>query len=129
MNAAAAPMRGLMGKLIGLMIKLVVLLVLVTAVAWMSTRPVTPDAFYNLALPQDAASGTLLKSEPFTKAVSAGAKGWRILYVTTRGGIRALASAVVVVPEGPDTARPVIMSEKYHRSSARSERGRQLRRP
>jgi hypothetical protein len=75
MNAAAAPTRGLIGKLIGLMSKLVVLLVIVTTVAWIATRPVTPDAFYNHALPQDAALGTLLKSEPFTKAVPAGAKG------------------------------------------------------
>ena len=47
-------------------------------------------------------------AEPFTTAVPAGAKGWRILYISTRGGIRALASAVVVVPEGSGTSRPVI---------------------
>lgn len=108
MSTIAAPKRGLIGKLIGLAIKLVVLLVIVTAVAWIATRPATPDAFYNHALPQDAPLGTLLKSEPFTKAVPAGAKGWRILYITTRGGRRALASAVVVLPDGPGAARPVI---------------------
>jgi acetyl esterase/lipase len=108
MNAAAAPTRGLIGWVFGLVVKLVLLLVIVTAIAWIATRPATPDAFYDHALPQDAAAGTLLKSEPFTKAVPAGAKGWRILYVTIRADKRALASAVVVVPEGPSAARPVI---------------------
>jgi acetyl esterase/lipase len=108
MNAAAAPTRGLIGRVVGLVIKLMVLLVIATAIAWIATRPATPDAFYNHALPQDAALGTLLKSEPFTRAVPAGAKGWRILYVTTRGGKRALASAVVVLPDGTGAARPVI---------------------
>lgn len=108
MNAAAAPTRGLIGKLIGLVIKLAMLLVIVITVAWIATRPVTPDAFYTHALPHDAPLGTLLKAEPFTKAVPAGAKGWRILYITMRGGIRALASAVVVLPEGSGTARPII---------------------
>jgi acetyl esterase/lipase len=91
-----------------LVVKLVLLLVIVTTIAWVASRPATPDAFYDHAFPQDAALGTLLKSEPFTKAVPAGAKGWRILYVTTRGDKRALASAVVVLPEGPSAARPVI---------------------
>lgn len=108
MNATSAPTRGLIGRLISLVIKLVVLLVIVATVAWIATRPATPDAFYTHALPQDAALGTLIKSEPFTKGVPAGAKGWRILYITTRGGKRALASAVVVLPEAPSTARPVI---------------------
>jgi acetyl esterase/lipase len=108
MNAAGRPKRGLIGKLIGLVIRLVLLLIIVTTIAWIAMRPVTPDAFYSHALPQDAALGTLLKSEPFTKAIPTGSKGWRILYITTRGGMRALASAVVVVPEGSGIARPVI---------------------
>lgn len=108
MNSAAARKRGLIGKLIGSLIKLAVLLVIVTAVAWFASRPAPPDAFYNHALPQDAALGTLLKSEPFTKAVPTGARSWRILYVTTRGGKRTVASAVVVVPEVPGPATPVI---------------------
>ena len=62
MNAAVDLTRGLVGKLIGLVIKLVLLLVIVTTVAWIATRPVTPDAFYNHALPQDAGLGTLLRS-------------------------------------------------------------------
>jgi acetyl esterase/lipase len=108
MNTTADPKRGLIGRLIGLMFKLVVLLFIVTAVAWVVARPATPDTFYNHELPRDSAAGTLLKAEPFTKAVPAGAKGWRILYVTTRGGKRVLASAIVILPEGSGAARPVI---------------------
>jgi acetyl esterase/lipase len=87
---------------------LVVLLLIVTAVAWFATRPSTPDAFYGHPLPQDAAAGTLLKSESFSKAVPTGARGWRILYITTRGGQRALASAVVVAPERAGSSLSVI---------------------
>jgi acetyl esterase/lipase len=108
MNAAVASARGFIGKLAGSVITLAVLLAIVTTIAWIAARPVNPDAFYDYAFPPDAALGTLLKIEPFAKDVPAGARGWRILYVTTRVGIHALASAVVVVPEGSGTARPVI---------------------
>ena len=108
MTAAANPERGVVGKLVGWAVKFATLLAIVTAVAWIASRPATPDAFYDHALPQDAALGTLLKSEPFARDVPAGAKGWRILYVTTRGGKRALASAVVVLPERTGAARHVI---------------------
>lgn len=107
MNDTAAK-RGFVSKLFGLVIKVTALLVVVTAMAWIATRPSRPDAFYDHMLPQDAALGTLLKSEPFTRDVPEGAKGWRLLYVTERGGIRALASAVIVVPENSDTPRNVI---------------------
>lgn len=103
-----APARGPLGRLLGRVTKLVVLLLIVTSVAWIATRPATPGAFYTHALPQDSAMGTLLKAEIFTTAVPPGAKAWRILYTTTRGGARVLASAVVVLPEGSATARPVI---------------------
>ncbi len=99
MASAGAQSRGLLSRLIGLIVKMVLLLVVVAAIAWFVTRPSTPDAFYNHPLPQDAAAGTLLKSEPFAKAIPTGAQGWRILYVTTRSGKRALASAVVVTPQ------------------------------
>lgn len=99
MAPTRAQSRGLISRLIGLISKLFLLLVVVTIVAWLATRPATPDAFYSYPLPLDVAAGTLLKSEPFTKAIPTGAKGWRILYTTTRGGRTALASAVVVTPE------------------------------
>ncbi|MGE0028555.1 MAG: lipase family protein [Thermoleophilia bacterium] len=69
----------------------------------------SPDAFYEA--PDDVPSqpGQLLRTEDFTRAVPAGAHGWRILYTTTRGdGSPALASAIVVVaddaPAGPRPA-------------------------
>lgn len=62
------------------------------------------DDFY--AAPRDvpAEPGTLIRAEAFTRSVPAGARGWRILYTTTRGdGEAAVASGIVVVPssEGP----------------------------
>lgn len=74
MNDTAAK-RGFVSKLFGLVIKVTALLVVVTAMAWIATRPSRPDAFYDHMLPQDAALGTLLKSEPFTRDVPEGAKG------------------------------------------------------
>lgn len=108
MVSARTRPRGRLSWLIGLTLKLALLLVVLTVVAWLAARPATPDAFYSHPLPQDAAVGTLLTSEPFTRGIPAGAKGWRILYITTRGGMRALASAVVVTPERSGTDLPVV---------------------
>jgi acetyl esterase/lipase len=95
-------------RLISLLIKVTGLLVAMTSVAWIATRPPTPGGFYRDALPQEAALGTLLRSEPLTKDIPAGAKGWRLLYLTERSGARALASATMIVPGGSNDARPVI---------------------
>lgn len=109
MGARAVQPRGLVSRLIGVVIKLALLLVAVGVVAWIASRPSTPDAFYSQPLPQDARAGTLLKSEPFTKTVPPGAQGWRILYVTMRSGKAALASAVVVASSrSSDKPRPII---------------------
>jgi acetyl esterase/lipase len=109
MGVRAAQPRGLISRLVGLTIKLVLLLVIVGAVAWIASRPPTPDAFYSQPLPQDDRAGTLLKSEPFTKAVPSGARGWRILYVTLRGGKRLVASAVIVVSaQASERPRPIV---------------------
>jgi hypothetical protein len=109
MVAGTAQPRGLISRLIGVIIKLVILLMIVTAVAWIACRPATPDAFYSHQLPQDARVGTLLKSEPFSKAVPEGAQGWRILYVTTRVSKPVVASAVIVVAkQNAQSPRPII---------------------
>lgn len=101
--------RGFISKLIGLIFKLIILLAIVTVVAWVVSRPATPDAFYTHQLPQDARPGALIKTEPLTKAVPPNAQGWRILYATVRAGKPALASAVVVAPAGPsDKPRSII---------------------
>lgn len=68
------------------------------------------DAFYDVPPSVPAEPGKLLKSEPFTTKVPAGAKAWRILYTTTRaGGEPAVASGIVLTSlasaAGP---RPVI---------------------
>ncbi len=68
----------------------------------------TPDAFY--AAPDDIPDqpGQLLRSESMMRSVPDGAVAWRILYTTTRDdGIPAIASGIVVVPEGVE-APPTI---------------------
>jgi alpha-beta hydrolase superfamily lysophospholipase len=78
------------------------------AALWTASRPAQPDAFYDPpAQPGDP--GALLRSEPYTKDLPAGARGWRILYTTKRGNSPAVASAVVVTSTQATTAaRPVI---------------------
>lgn len=100
--------RRLAGKLFGFLVKLVMLLALLIVSTWFASRPETPDSFYSAPHPERAAAGTLIKSEAFTAAIPAGAKGWRILYVTTRGDKRSLASAVVVAPERARAELPVV---------------------
>jgi len=82
----------------------------VLAVAWWGSRPAEPDAFYDAPQQLPRESGVLLRSEPFAKAVPAGARAWRILYTTTRAdNPPAVGSAVVIASRrtmsGP---RPVI---------------------
>jgi len=64
-------------------------------------------------VPANAASGMLLRSEPFTRAVPEGGRAWRILYVTTRSGKFATASAIVVVPTQP-TGNPLAVIAWAH---------------
>lgn len=105
----ATDRRGLISRLIRFVITLSLLLVGAAAAAWFMARPTTPDAFYGQPFPQDARSGALLASEPFTTGVPAGAQGWRILYVTARTGKATLASAVVVAPvRNSGESRPMI---------------------
>ncbi|NKI94670.1 hypothetical protein FHT26_002609 [Rhizobacter sp. SG703] len=80
------------------------------ATAWSLTLPTTPDPFYSATHRAPYRPGTLLRQEPFTRGVPAGAVAWRILHATTRDdGSPALASAIVMVarhaPAGP---RPVV---------------------
>lgn len=54
----------------------------------------------------DVEPGTLLRSEPFTRGLPDGARGWRILYATTRAdGVSATSSGLVVV-SAAESARP-----------------------
>lgn len=69
-----------------------------------------PDAFYDPPSDAPTTPGVLLRSEPFTQGVPAGARAWRILYTTTRDeGVPATASGLVLAPESaPPGPRPVI---------------------
>lgn len=60
------------------------------------------DAFYAAPAAIPAQPGVLLRAEPFTRAMPAGARAWRILYTTTKDdGQPALASALVIAPRDP----------------------------
>ena len=76
---------------------------------WTAARPTQPDAFYNPPAEKPGDAGALLRSEPHTKQVPAGARGWRILYATRRGDTPTVASAIVVTSTQTTPApRPVI---------------------
>lgn len=83
---------------------------LALAAIWISARPAAPDAFYDPPAGGPFAPGKLVRIEPFARDVPDGARGWRILYGTTRAdGRPSVASALVVAPEGPAPApRPVV---------------------
>lgn len=84
------------------------LLVVAVAAVWMRARPATPGAFYNRAYPAGAAEGTLIDQEPFTRTVPAGARGWRYLYTTTRGGQKVVGSAIALLPDQSGTGRNIV---------------------
>ena len=78
---------------------------------WWNGDPRAPDAFYDVPRELPPAAGALLKSEPFTRAVPAGAQAWRILYTTTTSSGRATTASAIVaaalqLPAGP---RPVVL--------------------
>src|SRR5689334_16688439 len=88
---------------------LAVIAAAVITVLWTASRPAQPDAFYDPPAEKPGDPGALLRSEPYSKDVPAGARGWRILYTTKRGNSPAAASAVVVTStQATSAARPVI---------------------
>jgi alpha-beta hydrolase superfamily lysophospholipase len=94
------------------MLRKLALFVLVLAgmvlAVWFYFRPTAPDAFYDFAA-TDSAPGTLLTQDVFVRNIPAGTKAWRILYQTTRSnGSKAIASALVVVPENTQKPAPII---------------------
>lgn len=83
---------------------LVLGLVAAAVVIWGISLPPDPSRFYS-ARSVPAQAGTLVRSERFTRKVPDGARAWRILYSTSRGGGRpVLASALVVAPEAESAA-------------------------
>jgi alpha-beta hydrolase superfamily lysophospholipase len=78
-------------------------------VLWTASRPAQPDPFYDAPAQRPGDPGALLRSEPYTKDLPAGARGWRILYTTKRGSSPAVASAIVATSaQTTDAPRPVI---------------------
>lgn len=83
-----------------LILACVVLAALVTI--WWLTKPTGPDEFYTATSPMPDKPGVLIKAEPFTRMVPSSARGWRILYSTTRfDGKISAASAIVLAPQKP----------------------------
>ena len=84
--------------------------VVLVAIAWWAARPAQPDAFYNAPAQLPSEPGMLLRVDAFTREIPPGARGWRILYTTTRAdNSPAIASAIVVAPEQRRSgAHPVI---------------------
>ncbi len=79
-------------------------------VGWWYSRPPHPDAFYDAPAGIPSSPGALLRHEPFTRGLPAGARAWRMLYTTTRAdGSPTVSGALVLAaatrPAGP---RPVI---------------------
>ncbi len=84
------------------------IVVSVAVAVWWAARPAAPGAFYDPPAAIPSEPGILIRVEPFAEAVPAGARGWRILYSTTRrDGVPAIASAIVVAPLGSGR-RPVV---------------------
>lgn len=81
----------------------------VVSVGLRSAEP-RPDDFYEPPVgigELDASPGEVLRVEPFTRDVPADAQAWRVLYATTVADDEpAVASALVVVPRGPDGEPP-----------------------
>jgi pimeloyl-ACP methyl ester carboxylesterase len=78
---------------------------------WWRGAPAAPDAFYDAPDLLPPRPGVLLRQEPFDRSVPPGARAWRILYTTARAeGAPAVASAVVLTPNGPSEApRPLVV--------------------
>jgi hypothetical protein len=74
------------------------------------TRNPSPDAFYDPPEELAGAPGSIIRSEPFTAGVPAGARAWRVLYRSTDPGGKPIAvSGLIVAPADPRGGpRPVL---------------------
>lgn len=97
-------------RALGALLALLVALALLGISTTLHRGAPRPDAFYDAPATVPPTPGALLRSEPFTRAIPAGARAWRILYTTTRDDrTPALASAIVVAAAAPPAGpRPVI---------------------
>jgi acetyl esterase/lipase len=66
------------------------------------TRNPTTGAFYKPPTPVPAVPGTIIRSEPFTGTLPAGATAWRVLYASTdEHGTPVAVSGLIVAPTNP----------------------------
>lgn len=94
-------------ELVAAVLALGVSLVLTVVGIRLTGAPV-PDDFTVPPASVPAEPGALLRAEPFTRTVPDGSSAWRILYTTTRSdGVPAVASGLVVVPDGAVSAPTV----------------------
>jgi pimeloyl-ACP methyl ester carboxylesterase len=92
-----------------LLLALATCLLAAAALVWWWSMPSRGDAFYQPPGDVPAGPGMLVRSEPYTHDIPAGARGWRILYTTRDAQDRpVLASALVVAPAQGSTPYPVI---------------------
>lgn len=85
-----------------------VLLAAGLVVRWIDPHP---GAFYAAPADRPPGHGVLLRSEPLTQGLPAGAHAWRILYTTTRddGGATVASAVVVAAGTAPAGPRPVVV--------------------
>lgn len=77
-----------------------IFLTVAVCILWWLTKPTAPDAFYSVSGVMPSSSGSIIRVEPFTRQVPQNAKGWRVLYTTTKfDGTIAPASAIVLAPK------------------------------
>lgn len=98
-------------RVAGAALSLLLALGMLALSAWFHGSAPVVDAFYTAPAQVPSTPGVLLRSEPFTREVPTDARGWRILYTTTRDDATpVVASAIVVAPRGPadGAPRPVV---------------------
>ena len=87
---------------LGIVGGLVVLAVAAVVVFLVATRNPSPGAFYDPPDDLTGAPGTILRSEPFDDGLPDGARGWKILYVSTDEHDEPVAvSGLVIAPADP----------------------------
>jgi len=97
------------GHLVGVSVALVVALLLAALSVAINRGVADVDAFYDTPADVPGAPGSLLDAEPYERDLPEGARGFRVLYTTTReDGVAAVASALVIAPAAAHGPLPVV---------------------
>jgi acetyl esterase/lipase len=87
---------------VGVVGGLLVVAVAAVVIFIVATRNPEPGEFYSPPDDLDGAPGTILRSEPFEEGLPDGARGWKILYVSTDENDEPIAvSGLVIAPADP----------------------------